>query len=30
MNKDGVSKMVKKEEIEEHSTDGWLFGKKIK
>tara|TARA_R110000868_G_scaffold104726_3_gene288654 strand:+ start:20 stop:679 length:660 start_codon:yes stop_codon:yes gene_type:complete len=27
MNKDGVKKMVKKEEIEEHTNTGWLFGK---
>lgn len=27
MNKDGVKKMVKKEEIEEHTNNGWIFGK---
>jgi len=27
MNKDGVTKMVKKEEIEEHTNVGWIFGK---
>ena len=27
MNKDGVKKMVKKEEIEEHTNVGWVFGK---